>query len=324
MERAKLSLKWLEVFQATAREGSVQDAAARLGISVSTTSHHLGKLERAVGIALIDHGQRPMKLTPAGEILLRRVDESLSLLRKGVSEVWSDDPATLMRRLSIASIEDLDTEVTPFLASGLSEALPACELSFLSRPSHEIISLLQSEEVDLGIASATEFRDTQLMEAPLMRDPYVLVVPSDGEFTAEACLNGQSGLPFLRYSKRLMLGQRVEVQLRRLRRDLPNQLEFESTQAILSLIAEGRAWTITTALNIATAHRDRERIRVMPLSDGVFSRRLSLFWRQDLPDAVVTLVNDTLRTLVQAQIVDGTLDRIPWLAEDFRLLAASE
>lgn len=321
MERANLSLKWLEVFQAVAREGSVQAAAARLGLSISTASHHLSCLEGAVGVDLIDHRKRPMKLTTAGETLLHRVDESLLALRKGVSEVWSNDPASMVRRLTIASIEDLDLQVTPFLARDLGMALPACELGFLSRPSHEIISLLQAEDVDIGIATAAEFRDTNLIEAPLMRDPYVLIVPADRDDPADAYLDGNSGLNFLRYSKRQMLGQRIEVQLRRLRKHIPNRLEFESTQAILALIAEGQAWTITTALNYACAYHAHDRIRAIPLTDGGFTRQLSLFWREDLPESVIGLVDDMLRELIQARIVAPTVGLAPWLADGFRLLA---
>ena len=322
MERANLSLKWLEVFQAIAREGSVQAAAQRLGLSISTASHHLSCLEGAIGVDLIDHRKRPMKLTTAGETLLRRVDESLLLLRKGVSEVWSNDPASMVRRLTLATIEDLDIEVTPFLASGLGAALPACELGFLSRPSHEIISLLQSEEIDIGIASTAEVRDTHLIEAPLMRDPYVLIVPNGRDALAEAYLNGDSGLTFLRYSKKQMLGQRIDVQLRRLRKHIPNRLEFESTQAIFSLIAEGQAWTITTALNFACAYRAHDKVQAIPLLDGGFTRQLSLFWRQDLPESVIVLVEKLVRELIQRRIVEPTLTLAPWLGSEFRLLDA--
>lgn len=324
MERANLSLKWLEVFQAVSREGSVQAAARHLALSISTASHHLACLEDAVGIELIDHKRRPLRLTSAGEILLRRVDESLSLLRKGVAEVWSNDPGSMVRRLKLASIEDLDMEVTPFLASSLGLALPACELGFLSRPSHEIISLLQSEEVDLGIASAAEFRSTQLAEAPLMRDPYILIVPLGQDRPADDFLNDDTGLSFLRYSKKQMLGQRIEVQLRRLRKHIPNQLEFESTQAILSLIAEGQAWTITTALNFACAHRYHDRVQPMALSDGGFTRRLSLFWREDLPETIVDLVDQMVRELVQGRVIAPTLTQVPWLKGEFRLLERTE
>ncbi|WP_306047207.1 LysR family transcriptional regulator [Nioella sp. MMSF_3534] len=320
MERSKLSLKWLEVFQAVARSGSVQAAARRLEISISTVSHHLACLEDAVGVALIDHGKRPMKLTQEGDILLARVDDSLMLLRKGISEVWSKDPAALIRSLRIAMIEDLDTEVTPALAASLSAALPACSFSFLSRPSHDILTLLQSDEIDLGIASAAEFRVMRLTEAPLLRDPYVLVVPKGRKDSAGEYLGARVDLPFLRYSRKQLMGRRIEAQLRRQRIDLPSRLEFESTPAILSLIAEGEAWTVTTALNVASSDRHHDRIAIMPLPGPGFARRLSIFRAEDLPQSLFETLDRTLRPLLQDRIIAPMVAAHPWLADEFRIL----
>ena len=320
MERAKLSLKWLEAFQAIARLGSVQEAAKTLGLSISTVSHHMTCLEAAVAVELIDHSKRPMRLTPAGEILLHHVDESLLLLRKGITEVWSSDPRSLVRRLAISSIEDLDIEVTPFLAAHLAEMLPACELTFLSRPSHETIALLQAEDVDIGIASTTEVTETRLVDSPLLRDPYLLIVPHDRVDPPEAYLGAETGLALLRYSKQQLIGQRVDVQLRRLRKDIPRRLEFESTQPILSLIAEGHAWTITTALNFACAYRQHDRIKAMPMPDGSFARYLSLFRRDDLPESLVVLVDGRLRSLIQSRIIEPAVNLAPWLEGEFQLL----
>ncbi|MEM6824064.1 MAG: LysR family transcriptional regulator, partial [Pseudomonadota bacterium] len=153
MERAKLSLRWLEVFRVVASSGSVQQAAQRLGLSISTASQHLGALEDAVGIALIDHSKRPMRLTPAGQVFLGRVDEALGALNRGVTEIWSRDPGSWVRRLVISSIEDLDVAVIPPLASELARVMPGSELVFLSRSSHETVTLLEADDADLGITA---------------------------------------------------------------------------------------------------------------------------------------------------------------------------
>lgn len=320
MERTKLSLKWLEVFQAVARGGSVQDAARRLNISISTVSHHLTCLEQAVGVTLVDHHKRPMKPTAEGEVLLRRVDDSLNLLRKGMAEVWSKDPSALFRVLKVALIEDLDIEVTPALAALLSRDLHSCDLSFLSRPSHDILTLLQSEEIDIGIASAAEFKGTRLIEVPLLRDPYVLITPSNRRDGPEHYLDGTVDLPFLRYSKRQLMGRRVEAQLRRLRLDIPSHLEFESTPAILSLVADGRAWTITTALNLASSDRFHDRIEALPFPDAGFVRQLSIFRPEEFPESLFRLFDEAVRQLVQTRIVAPTVQHVPWLDGEFRLL----
>ncbi len=320
LERFKFSLKWLEVFQAIARSGSVRDAAKQLGISISTVSHHLTCLEREVGAALIDHQRRPMRLTAAGETLLQRVDEATGALHTGLAEIWSKDPAALIRNLKIALVEDFDTQVQPKLAAQFSNELPACQLSFLSRPSHEILSMLENGDIDIGVSWAPEFQPAQVTEVPLLRDPFVLVAPPGRTERAADYLNEAVGLPFLRYSKRQLIGRRIEAQLRRLRLDLPSRLVFENTSAILTMVAAGRAWSITTALNAISTRFALEQVEVMALPDAGFVRQLSIVHASELSPGIVELFDANIRPLVQDHVVVPTVKQVPWLKNDFRLL----
>lgn len=322
MERTDLSLKWLEVFQCVAREGSLQSTAQKLGLSNSTVSHHLSSLEKAVGIPLLDHKRRPLTLTAAGQILLNRIDESLGALRKGLDEVWSDDLSGLMRILRISMIEDFDPEITPALAHHLLQELPSCDLSFRSGPSHDILSQLQSEETDIGIASSDESNVGALTNKPLLRDPFVIVAPADRQFTAQDYMADTTSLQFLRYSKKQIIGRRVETQLRRLRLTLPRRIELESTAVALSLVSKGQAWTITTALNCASAEQYLDHLTIMPIPDGAFIRQLSIFGREGLPASLLDLTSEVMRNLLQTRTIAPTLKRAPWLTGEFRLLNA--
>ena len=320
MERSKLSIKWLEAFQAVARTGSIRDAGVSLGVSISTVSHHLSCLEEAVGVALIDHARRPMRLTPEGAALLRRVDEALSALRKGLSEVWTEDLAALARSLRIAAIEDFDAEVAPRLAHDLARALPGCDFSFLSRASHEVMALLQAEDADIGVASSSDFKATGLTEAPLLRDPYVLVVPRARADRAEDYLADATGLPFLRYSRRQVMGRRVEAQLRRLGLSLSGRQEFESTMTILSLVAGGQGWTVTTALTYGRGRRLHGQIRALPFPAKGFARQISIYHSAELPQGVRDLFTALARPLVLDHAVAPLVAAEPWLSGQLRLL----
>lgn len=319
MQKSKLSLKWLEVFQAVAASGSLREGAARLGLSISTASHHLRCLEEAVGVPLLDHARRPMTLTPEGEALLRRVDEALWLLRKGVSDIWADDLPSLTRSVRIAAIEDFDTDVIPDLATRLAHALPACDLSFLSRPSHDIATLLRAEEADIGVATAMQAGQPNVIEDPLLRDPFILVAPRPARWSAADYLEGRAPLPFARYSRKQLIGQRVEVQLRRLSLRLPQRLEFESTETLFAMVAAGGAWTIATALTCARARRLLDDVAMMPFPARGFARDIAVSRRDDLPGPLYDLVLGQLRGLTQARLIEPILARAPWLAPSFRL-----
>jgi DNA-binding transcriptional LysR family regulator len=60
----------LSVFLAAAREGSATRAAGRLGLTVTTVSRRLAKLEEAAGRPLFVRSADGLALTPAGEALL--------------------------------------------------------------------------------------------------------------------------------------------------------------------------------------------------------------------------------------------------------------
>ncbi|MDU8945293.1 LysR family transcriptional regulator [Ovoidimarina sediminis] len=324
MERSPLSIKWLEAFQSVARHGTVRDGAAHLGVSMSTVSHHLSCLEDALGVALLDHGRRPMRLTVAGETLLRRVDEALWLLGMGISDIWSDDLASLVRRLRVAHIEDFDTDVGPEMLHAMVEAMPRCDFSALSRPTHEILDLLQAGQVDVGLASSMEHERLGLIEEPLLRDPFILVVPASlagGLPDLQGLALTTDELPFLRYSKTQLIGRQIEAQLRRLGMRYPERMEFESTHMILSMVAAGRGWTITSALTFARAQRYHAELRALPFPGKAFTRRISLYCREDLPESIRGVIDSSVRNAVLRRTIDPMITRYPWLAHQFALIA---
>ena len=58
-------------FMAVAEQGSVRAAARTLNVAASAVSRQLLLLEQQLGIALFDRGARTLKMSPAGDVLLR-------------------------------------------------------------------------------------------------------------------------------------------------------------------------------------------------------------------------------------------------------------
>ena len=321
MKKSQLSLKWLEVFQLVARSGSVQRAAEQSGLSVSTVSHHLSKLEEALSTPLFDHSRRPMPVTPAGAGFLRNVDEAMRLLRQAEIEAQSG-PMSETRHLSIALVEDFDSEIAPELARILLAHMPGCTFRHLTRPSHEILTLLRNQDIDIGIATQPQFSQPGLVETPILRDPFVLAVPLSAETPPEDLLNGASPLPFLRYSQNQIIGTMIEAQLRRLRISLPNRFEFESNQSIMNMVAEGCGWAITTPACYARARRFHRQLQLLPFPGKGFARTLSAFTPEVQDTQTATTVIGTLRQLIQTRAIDPTITQMPWLRDHFCLLDA--
>ena len=67
-----MDIRQLQYFIAVAEEGGFRRAAARLNITQPPLSLQIQALERSIGVALFDRSGHKIKLTSAGEALLRR------------------------------------------------------------------------------------------------------------------------------------------------------------------------------------------------------------------------------------------------------------
>ncbi len=316
MKKSQLSLKWLEVFQLIARSGSVKAAADESGLSISTVSHHLSKLEISLGRPLFDHSCRPMRLTPTGAGFLRQIDDALRLIRAAEREAQNGTTAET-RNLSLALVEDFDSQIAPELARALSATMPNCTFRHLTRPSHEILNLLRTHDIDIGVATRPLFDQPDFAEYPLLRDPFVLAVPAGQSAPPEQYINGTSGLPLLRYSQSQIIGSLIEAQLNRLHITLPNRNEFESNQSIMNMVAEGCGWAITTPACYARARQFHREVRLVPFPGKEFSRTLSAFTLRGPEPVAASSVIASLRHLIQTRAIAPVIHRMPWLASQF-------
>ena len=314
-----VSLKALELFQICAQSGSLQAAANETGLSASTISHHLRNLEDHLGVDLFNHARRPMVLTPKGQVFLRNIGDVLSALRKAKAEASAGSIAEASH-LRLGTIEDFDSDIIPELAVFLSASMPACDLLYHTDTSHAVIDMLRSGRLDLGITGTPGERFRDLQDRPLLRDPFVVVLPVANEDTLSDIVEGHTKLPFLQFSKSLIIARQIEAQLRRLGVRAASGFECSNNQTLMAMVAAGAGWTITTPLLYARARRFQRRLRLHKFPGKSFARTLSVVSTPDCSRAVVELVDSRMRRLVGEHAINPIHQKIPWLRESFHLI----
>lgn len=103
--REILNYKHLHYFWAVAREGGVNRAAQRLGVSAQTVSGQISKLEHALGKALFSQQGRSLVLTEAGRAALQYADQ-IFMLGETLQEALQDESLGSTVRLT-AGISDV-------------------------------------------------------------------------------------------------------------------------------------------------------------------------------------------------------------------------
>ncbi|WP_204113742.1 LysR family transcriptional regulator [Shimia biformata] len=309
-----VTLKGLEVFEALAASGSVAQAAQATGLSQPAVSQQIRNLESALGTALVDHGKRPMSLTPAGRSFLTRAQTALSELRLGQSELAVLDLGHLST-LSMGIIDDFDNDLTPRLATILAETLNGGHLTLLTAPSLGITTALRDRSLHLGVAASSGEVIAGVQETRLVRDPFILVSPRD-----TAPTDAMSGLPFLRYDADQLISQQIETQLARAGQTFDDHFQIGSHVALMALVANGAGWTITTPLGFMRAGRFHDRVAAHPLPFAPFTRTISLYASADWPEDVPATVATTLRALLREQVIDPARAALPWLGDSLSLI----
>ena len=319
MTHAHPSLKWLNTFRVLAHCGSVQATAHQTGLSVSTVSHQVQCLEKHLGVALVDHSCRPMVLTAQGTVYLRYAEDILALSTQASTEIKDIAPGNL-RRLRFAMIEDFESDIGPEITQLLASILPQCRFTHFTRVSQDILDMLRNNELDIAIATQPQVPLAKVKEYPLLRDPFVVAVPAASDVTAEDCIAGRAGLPFLRYMRSQIMGAQIEAQLNRMRVKLENTFELDSTSSIMSLVARGSGWAITTPSNYARSKRFQTQIRLLPLPRKGFARTISMFVGEPYLEDLAQIISTALRTQLSAQTIGSITDIYPWLTDSYRLI----
>lgn len=70
-------LKAAKVFESVVHAGSLSAAARRQGLSPASVSRHVGDLENALGVRLLNRSSRRLSLTEAGRVYFDRIEEIL-------------------------------------------------------------------------------------------------------------------------------------------------------------------------------------------------------------------------------------------------------
>ncbi|RYG89328.1 LysR family transcriptional regulator [Loktanella sp. IMCC34160] len=309
----RITLWGIEVFVATAAEGSISAAARRLDTSVATVSQQLTNLEAAIGTDLLDRGQRPIGLTPKGEIFLRRANAILNEAEQARAELALSDMSRLTR-FRLGMIEDFDADVTPALLSRMGEELKQCQFLLETGASHRLYDLLDERALDVVVAADMGATGAGMEVHRLLEEPFVAAVPKGQGATAF------DEMPLIQYTTRHHMGRTIAAHLARENVTLGYRFELDSYHAILAMVAGGTGWTILTPLALSRAQRFNRDVDILPLPFAPMARVIQLTARQGVLGAMPATVAGHLRGLLQDQIVGPEIAARPWLDGRLRVL----
>jgi DNA-binding transcriptional LysR family regulator len=229
----------LKIFEAVARLGGMNRAAAELNTVQSNVTTRIKALEADIGCALFARHSRGVSLTPAGQRLLPYADRAGRLLADARRAARDDGvPHGL---LTIGSLETTAAlRLTPLLARYASDH-PAVDLALRTGTTRELIADTLEQRVDgafvCGPAAHPEIRSEVMFREELI----MLAAPAVSSLD-EALAGGAVRIVVLRAG--CSYRQMLEALLARRGIAVQRQLEFGTLEAIFGCVSAGLGITM--------------------------------------------------------------------------------
>lgn len=176
----------LHGFLVLAREKNFSKAAARLHISQPALSQRIKKLEVQLGITLFIRNVSGLKLTEAGEKLLRYCRTKELFEYECLKSLTSG--SQIMGEIRLAGFSTITQSIVLPAIATLLHATPSVQFSLFSKELHELPQLLHSAAADF-IFSTRPISRQGLMNELLGYEEYVLIQPNKKNFPRDIYLD---------------------------------------------------------------------------------------------------------------------------------------
>jgi molybdate transport repressor ModE-like protein len=167
-----LDVRRLKVLREVARCGSFSGAADALGYTQPAIYRHVAVLERETGTTLLERRPGGVRLTDAGELLVRHADGILARLRDAEEDL--DDLLGLRAgTLHMSTITSAAPTIVPLAVLEFRRRLPEVKLSVSMVEPAGVLPTLRAGDVDLalcnddGCLEASEVDGVLLFEEPM-------------------------------------------------------------------------------------------------------------------------------------------------------------
>ena len=316
-----INFRTLNVFVLVAEARSMAVAAEKLKASPSTVSQHISSLEKTLNTQLIDRSARPITLTTAGRWFLPHAHKILDAVSTVRTEMM-DLQLSSLPSLKFAIMDGLDVVLTPDLMRALGDKFPGCQLTAWTGGSEEHFQALIKRDVDLIVTADRYLHHEMLERHPVISEPLIIVTAKNAIKKNKDLKQQLTNMQLIRYSYRLQIGRMVETHLNRIRWNLPYQNEFDSSRSIFATIVKYGGWALTTPICLFNTPHFRNQLDIYQTPFPTVNRTISLWSRRDELAGLPSDLGGLCRNLVQKSCRNELIDLIPWIKDDFKVLAS--
>lgn len=268
----------LEAFLAVMDTGTFHLASEKLGLSQSSVTRRIQKLEEALGVQLFVRTTRAVKPTLAAKQLRIRAEAILNDAIETTQALRDESTAFAFQRAHTITIAALPTTIARVLAPAIAEfrkTYPHTRFRILDLAANDVAEAVASSDADIGICSAPAFEPATQFEN-LFVDEMVLAVHAGHSFATKAVLSWSEAAEESMVLPARGTGNRMLIDDALARAGVPREwtMEVGRTATALQLARSGIA--LAPVPRSAVDKTTEPSISVIPLVSPTVSRAIGL------------------------------------------------
>ncbi|MFI8001989.1 LysR family transcriptional regulator [Streptomyces sp. NPDC086010] len=186
-----IEARHLRVLRAVATSGSFSAAARDLGCTQPAVSQQMKALENSAGTPLLIRTGREMRLTQAGEALVRHASGILAGLTAAEEEIAAI-AGLRAGRVRLVSFPSGSSTLVPGALAALRAAHPGTQVSLVEAEPPRSVEMLRDGDVDIALAfryGTTGGEWDDLVVRPLLTDRLIGLVPEGHRLAGAAAVD---------------------------------------------------------------------------------------------------------------------------------------
>ena len=263
MPRRHLTFRQLETFVTVARLGSFSRAAEALHLTQPAVSIQVRQITESIGLPLFEQSGREIRLTAAGQELLRtarELDDSWNRFESAVDAL----KGLKKGRLRVALVTTAKYFL-PRMLGAFCQRYPDIEIELEVANRARIIERLRANEDDLYIMSFPP-EELDVVATPFLDNPLVVVAPAAYPLPAgPLSLADLAPHPFLLRETGSGTRKAVDRHLAANGLTLKVKLALGSNEAIRDLVASGMGLAILSR-HVLGEHPEQEGLRILEVA----------------------------------------------------------
>jgi DNA-binding transcriptional LysR family regulator len=148
--KAHLHASVLSYLAEVARAGSIRRASVTLNVAPSAIDRQVLRIERDLGLRIFDRMPTGMRLTPAGELLLRHVRSTLEHFDRLLTDI-DGLQGIHSGHVSLAAVDSLLVGLVPRVLAEVARRYPAVSFSAIAASPAAVLAGVEGGEMDLGL-----------------------------------------------------------------------------------------------------------------------------------------------------------------------------